>query len=365
MLSRIALPIWVSTLLLVGCNAITNSTPTGSELSEPIPIKQINDKIEGLQGEPVLFHLSDYFISESPIQFVVFNSDSVTIEEMENDSFRVTQSEDLVGEYLIEGTLSNESDQVLQTQLTYLIEDVDSTSQEPKPDQEPDPDLDPDPDPDPPTSDGTLVLMPLGDSMTNDSRSRVTLWNLLEADGHELDYVGDQKQTSSIPDADHEGVGGIKIHEIMDKTERLMSTHKPEYVLLMVGTNDIAWYFDETGQEIADRWNNLVQRIFDSSEEGTYVIAATIPPVSSKNVGSEGMPVRDRSILVEHYNSALRSHIEQRKAKGENIILADMEAKLIPDQHLSSDGVHLNEEGYKIMGTVYYEAVTAVLKDQE
>ncbi len=267
MLSRLALPIWVLTLVLTGCNAITDSTPIAPEITETIPIQQIADKIEGIQGEPVHFHLSDYFISESPIHVVEFNSDSVTIEAMENDSFRVTQSEDLVGEYLIEGTLSNEADQILQTQLTYLIEDVDSTSQEPEPDQDPDPDSDPDPepepepDPGPPTSDGTLVLMPLGDSMTNDSRSRVTLWNLLEADGHELDYVGDQKQTSSIPDADHEGVGGIKIHEIMDKTERLMSTHKPEYVLLMVGTNDIAWYFDETGQEIADRWNNLVQQI--------------------------------------------------------------------------------------------------------
>ncbi|MFP8488697.1 GDSL-type esterase/lipase family protein [Gracilimonas sp. Q87] len=210
-------------------------------------------------------------------------------------------------------------------------------------------------------SDETLVIMPLGDSMTNDSRSRVKLWNLLEGDGHTLDYVGNQQQSSSIPDPDHEGVGGIKIQGIMDKAESLMQTHQPKFITLMVGTNDIAWYFDETGQEIANRWNELIDKIYSASDPNTYILAATIPPVSSKNVGKSNMATRDRAVLVQHYNAALRIYVKNRRSRGEKIILADMEAALEASQHLAGDGVHLNGEGYSIMGTVFYEAINKAL----
>lgn len=47
------------------------------------------------------------------------------------------------------------------------------------------------------------------------------------------------------------------------------------------------------------------------------------------------------------------------------IILADIGGAVDADQHLSSDGVHLDDEGYEIMGTVYYQAVTAALIEQQ
>lgn len=211
----------------------------------------------------------------------------------------------------------------------------------------------------------TLVIMPLGDSLTNDSRPRVTLWNLLTDDDHDVNYVGDQYQASSIPEPYHEGVGGIKIQGIIEKTELLMQTHEPTYVTLMVGTNDIAWYFDETAAEIAARWNELIQLIFDSSEPGTYIIASTIPPVTSKMVGKEDLEERDRSVIVQQYNSALRNHISNRRDNGQNIILADVEEELDMALHLSNDGVHLNGDGYTVMGTVYYEAIFEALLEQQ
>ena len=215
----------------------------------------------------------------------------------------------------------------------------------------------------PPVTDEKLIMMPLGDSLTNDSRPRVTLWNLLTDDGYKIHFAGDQKQESSIPDPYHEGVGGIKIQGIIDKTVHLMETHQPQFVLLMVGTNDIAWYFDETAQQIGNRWNELIQLIFDSSEPGTVIIAATIPPVTPKLVGKYDLPMRDRAVLVQHYNSELRYHISNRQERGERIFLADVEAEINPGKHLSNDGVHLNEEGYKIMGTVYYEGVITALSE--
>lgn len=316
---------------------------SGNSSDEPAQIFKIRNEIDGKQGSSTEINIRDYFESDADFTSIDLFSDVITIESIGNTAFMLSQPEDLSGEYKIDVTIQNSDNQVLETQLSYNIE--------PKVDT-------------PPPSDETLVIMPLGDSMTNDSRSRVKLWNLLEGDGHTLDYVGNQQQSSSIPDPDHEGVGGIKIQGIMDKAESLMQTHKPQFVALMVGTNDIAWYFDETGQEIADRWNDLIELIFSASDQGTYILAATIPPVSSSNVGKSTMEIRDRAILVQNYNAALRSHIENRRTQGDLIILADMEAALDPAQHLSGDGVHLNEEGYSIMGTVYYEAMNKALNEK-
>lgn len=214
-----------------------------------------------------------------------------------------------------------------------------------------------------PENTGELIIMPLGNSLTNNSRPRVKLWNLLTDDGYEVDYVGDQHQTSSIPDPDHEGVGGIKIHEVIDKAASLMERHDPEYVTLMIGTNDIAGYFDEPAVEIADRWNELVQLLLDHSIPQTYVVAATIPPVTSKQVGSEEMEERDRAVMTARFNRLVRERVENRIQNGDNIVLADVEQELNADQHLISDGVHLNPEGYEIMGTVYYETIKELIEN--
>ncbi|MDZ7771578.1 MAG: GDSL-type esterase/lipase family protein [Balneolaceae bacterium] len=209
-----------------------------------------------------------------------------------------------------------------------------------------------------------FVIMPLGNSLTHDPGSRERLWNLLTGDGYRVDFVGDQdrpKKNISIPDTDHEGVPGITIKGISDKIVGVLGRHNPRYVNLMVGTNDIVWGYNETAQSMADRWNELVQKILDNTPSHTYVVAATIPPATSKIVGDPSMDERDRAEHIADYNEALRSHVNQRQQDGDNIILADVYAELNVDDHLSGDGVHLNEEGFQVMGTVYYKALMFLL----
>lgn len=330
MFTRTIISFWLLILMTVACQETPGSNT----------IEQVAEVIEGEQSKSVTFYLGDYFKSESPITFVDFSSDSLSIEPLVEDSFRISQHYSISGEFIIEAELRNENNQQLNSELNYIIKSS------------------------PPPSEGVLVIMPLGDSLTNDGRSRATLWNLLIADGHELDYVGDQQQAGLIPDPDHEGVGGVTIQEVTDKAESLMNTHKPQYILLMLGTNNIAWYLNETAEEIAKRWDDLVQLIFDSSEPGTYIIAATIPPVTSRESGEEELEERDRAEVTKMFNSKLRTYISNRKENGENIILADVEKELKLEDHVGSDGVHLNESGYEIMGTVYYEALNTVLWEQ-
>lgn len=332
--------------IFMSCSQLTDEPNEPFVEESLISIIQIADTLKGSQGQIKEFHILDYFESKVPIVNSALYSEElqVTVSSLGYGRFRLNQPEELSGEFRIEANITNRDNSTLEAELLYQIEEKSE--------------------PTAPTNE-VLMIMPLGDSMTNDSRPRVKLWNLLNDNGYKLDYVGNQYQESSIPDPDHEGVGGIKIEGIMDKAVSLMQTHNPRYVALMVGTNDIAWYFDETAPEISDRWKDLIDIIFDSSEPGTYILAATIPPVSSKDVGKPGLAILDRAIMVQLYNAELRSYIKGRNGNGDHIILADMEAELDSDKHLSDDGVHLNEAGYAIMGTVYYDAMIKVLKKQE
>lgn len=332
--------------IFMSCRQPTDVTNKSLLEKSAPPIIQIADTLKGSVGQIMEFHILDFFDSNVPIvNSGLFSKEpQITIDSLGNGRFRLSQPEELSGEFRIQAYLTNSNDITLEAELMYKIEENSDLST---------------------SSDEVWTIMPLGDSMTNDSRSRVKLWNLLSDAGHDLDFVGNQYQESSIPDPDHEGVGGIKIGGIMDKAGSLMQTHGPKYVALMVGTNDIAWYFDETAPEIAARWNALIGRILESSKPGTYILAATIPPVSSKEVGSSGMSTKNRAVMVQKYNTELRSIIKDRKANGDHIILADMEAALDLTKHVSSDGVHLNEVGYAIMGTVYYDAINKALKEQE
>lgn len=333
-------------IFIMGCGQPTE-VPNEPAVEEFLsPIIQIADTLKGSEGQVMEFHILDYFDSKVPIvNSALFSEEhQITVDSLGNERFRLSQPEELSGEFWIQANIINSDDRSLEAELMYQIKEKSEPTA---------------------PSDEVLLIMPLGDSMTNDSRPRVKLWNLLNDDGYKLDYVGNQYQESSIPDPDHEGTGGIKIEGVMDKATSLMQTHSPGYVALMVGTNDIAWYFDESAPEIADRWKDLIDRIFDSSEPETYILAATIPPVSSKNVGKSGLSVQDRAIMVQLFNAELRSYVKYRSANGDHIILADMEAALDPGKHLSDDGVHLNEAGYAIMGTVYYNAMIKALKEQE
>ncbi|MFU8861994.1 MAG: GDSL-type esterase/lipase family protein [Cyclonatronaceae bacterium] len=333
-------------LLLISCSRPSDAPIEPSIEESLIQIVQIADTLKGIEGQIMEFHILNYFYSEAPIVNSEFSSedDQIAITSLGDGLFEIHQTEELSGLFRIQAFITNSDNATLESELMYQI----GNHSEPAS-----------------SSGEVLVIMPLGDSMTNDSRSRVKLWNLLSDDGHNLKFVGDQYQKSSIPDANHEGVGGMKIEDIMNKTATLMQTHRPQYVALMVGTNDIAWYFNETASDIAARWGALVDHIVNSSEPGTYILAATIPPVSSKNVGNSGMSVKDRAVMVQLYNDKLRSIIKDRKANGMHIILADMEAALDPSKHLSNDGVHLNEIGYAIMGTVYYDAMNKALKEDQ
>lgn len=211
----------------------------------------------------------------------------------------------------------------------------------------------------------TLVVMPLGDSIMNDGRSRGNLWIKLNDDGYIVDYVGSQYQQGIIPDPHHEGVGGATIQDVADKINGLLETYNPEYIVLMIGTNDIAWYFDETGEEIAERHNALIQQIFDNApHDSLAMMVSNIPPVTPRELQNGPYAGENRADFVEDFNVALQENMEARIEAGENLVFADVFIPMMEDtaRYLAADGVHPSEEGYEVIAQVWYEAFLELLK---
>ena len=324
--------------------SFNNTGPGNYDLSmNPAPIKIVSSMQSLKPGGSHMIDLRDYIESTDPDDGKPIQLTNATAGNP-STNLKVDKVQEFVYELTVLNNVADTQESVLLIAGTYFNESSKTVAV--------------------PVQPGPMhyVIMPLGDSYTNDSRSRVRLWNLLTAEDHTVNYVGDQYQESSIPESYHEGVGGLKIQGVMNKAGQLMTSHKPQYINLMIGTNDIAWYFDETGPEIAGRWDNLVQELIDHAPSGTWIVAAPIPPVTSKIGGKYNMDEKDRAVIVKSFNAAIRKHVQDRINAGDNIILADMEAALTVEDHVSSDGVHLNKEGYHVMGTIYYDTITSIRK---
>ena len=97
-------------------------------------------------------------------------------------------------------------------------------------------------------ADNTLQIWTVGDSITegvnNGYRNR--LWTELTADGYAVDLVGTLVHPypdSACPDPDHDGHSGYTIGNIGDELGGWYSQiTAPDVVLVMAGTNDLAWW---------------------------------------------------------------------------------------------------------------------------
>lgn len=220
-----------------------------------------------------------------------------------------------------------------------------------------------------PSYPGTIRIMLFGDSLTNDSRGRVQLHDLLTADGVPVDYVGSQTQSAGLTDpdgnndAEHEGVGGRKVEEgtayLLDTSVDLINTWQPHIVCILLGTNnvfEIAWGNDSGAQDIIDSYQTLINTLQSQSAPDTTIVCSTIPPM---DVGpASGI---DRVALVEEFNTLLKDIVQVRINNGEYIAVSDLFALVDPATELASDGVHLNSLGYLEYGNAFYNTLTNVV----
>jgi len=151
-------------------------------------------------------------------------------------------------------------------------------------------------------------------------------------------------QEDSIAVANY-GLGGEKAVNARDRFIAALGTARPDVVLLMEGSNDIALGEDGAASSAAREIGIMVG---EARRRGMFVFLATIAP------GRPGGSKAISPILLTDYNNRMRS-----VAGSTGATLVDINAALATDvtRYIGVDGLHPNEAGYAKIAETFYNAI--------
>ena len=188
-----------------------------------------------------------------------------------------------------------------------------------------------------------LRIMPLGDSITFGIGSshrgsyRLDLYKKLTAAGAKVDYIGSQR-AGNFEKPQNEGWSGFTIAQISSMADRSIKG-KPNVILLMAGTNDIAWAGNKP--TAPDRLGSLIDKLVTEAPNAVLLVA-TLTPLAK---GSKD---------VDIYNSAIPKVVSARAEKGKKVAVVSMAAVQTNDL---KDGVHPNDAGYTKMADAWFRGI--------
>ena len=141
------------------------------------------------------------------------------------------------------------------------------------------------------------------------------------------------------------GLGGEKAVNARDRFIAALGTARPDVVLLMEGSNDIALGEDGAASGAAREIGIMVG---EARRRGMFVFLATIAP------GRPGGSKAISPILLTDYNNRMRS-----VAGSTGATLVDINAALATDvtRYIGVDGLHPNEAGYAKIAETFYNAI--------
>jgi lysophospholipase L1-like esterase len=207
-------------------------------------------------------------------------------------------------------------------------------------------------------------IMPLGDSITagrnmtgtTPGAYRDPLYTTLTQNGYTFQFVGTNGScpTPALTSAHqelHEGHSGFVIERgtsghdgITDHIAAYLSNGRPDIILLMIGTNDVA-----TGYNVdraPERLDILISRIFSRLPDVRLIVAGVTP---FKDDSKDNLAVR--------YNTAIAREVADHQKAGENVSFVNMHDALNRTTDMA-DLLHPSRAGYEKMADVWYMAIT-------
>ena len=201
-------------------------------------------------------------------------------------------------------------------------------------------------------------IMPLGDSITLGVNGgyRNNLYTGLQQNNCGVSYVGTQSdQWTRVADKDHEGHSGFNIGNIASNINAWTSATQPNIVLLMIGTNDTAWWTAENADQIGARHNALIDQI-KTARPNAWIFVASIPPQTSNNVPPNNV---DRAVLTQQFNAVIRKNVEARAAAGQRVRFVDVNSVLTTADLY--DGIHPTEAAHAKVAQKFLDVIRATL----
>ena len=209
-----------------------------------------------------------------------------------------------------------------------------------------------------------IKIMAIGDSITDDCVTngawRLFLQPQLETNGYPFTFVGRQISSTASPTftkTKHEGycgavigapgVVGSPVHGYIGTdvylyiiTRDALTNTFPDVVLVLIGANDIGRgrnpYFVVTNSVV-----NLLNLIY-SRVANANVVLTKITTLQNAGLGYSAYATN-----VPIYNAALQTLVNQKRALGKNIFLADMFSAVDYSTMFLNDHLHPNPPGLK------------------
>ncbi len=208
------------------------------------------------------------------------------------------------------------------------------------------------------------AIMPLGDSITLGVNGgyRNDLYTGLQQNNCGVGYVGTLSDVNTrVANKHHEGHPGLTIGDIASSVNAWMASAQPDFILLMIGTNDTAWFTNEDGAEIGARHSALIDQL-RALRPDAWILVASIPPQSASLIhgkGDGGNKMTDRAALTQQFNAAVRSNVDGRAAAGQRVRFVDVNlAMTAADLY---DGIHPTEAAHARIAQKFLEAMRAAL----
>jgi lysophospholipase L1-like esterase len=196
-----------------------------------------------------------------------------------------------------------------------------------------------------------LRIMPLGDSITDGVGApggyRGTLYNLLTAQGYNVDMVGNQTDNSEgLIEKEHEGHPGWRIDQLDSNIEAwLAAIEDPDFVLVHIGTNDFGQGLDTT--HAINRLDALILKIAMLRPNANIVVT---------NLMVRGEPYNTQ--IQQQFNPFVQGVVNAHAAAGRKVTFLDMRSAVplsdMPDQ------LHPNATGYTKMANAWRGAIQAL-----
>lgn len=243
----------------------------------------------------------------------------------------------------------------------------------------------------PAVSSGPLVIMPMGDSITQGAGAgggyRSPLYNSLNTSNFQIQYVGSRTDapTTLLTNAGqthHEGHGSYSTDLLLgnlDANKPYGGTDEggywitggggtgraavyPDLILLMIGTNDIGMWAHTPAQTIA-YYDQLLTKLVTLRPSARIICASVVPFVLSEF--EEAYPDKigvytQREANNVIFNGMLPDLVATHQAAGHRVQFYDMRQKVNPANAatlIGGDGVHPNQAGYNAIAAGWFDAM--------
>jgi lysophospholipase L1-like esterase len=245
-----------------------------------------------------------------------------------------------------------------------------------------------------------IKIMCIGDSITDGfgiaGSYRKFLFDGLTKKNYKIDMIGSKSgyNTKFVNktsgdffeyDDDNTGYSAYSIKSYPGRNgiyDTLVSSNclsqKPDIVILQIGTNNIIDNHDK--DENSKDFESLLDYILENIPSTSMLFVTTIPDVDPNR-----QEVRDWFANYRHspnwdtiyddqvvefkvqlalntYNTDITSRVKARMEKGQNIRPADVNKTIKDVKKYLADGVHPNEEGYKVMGEYWTKVIDDYLQ---